>query len=331
MEGKKPLVTIVTITFNLIKAGREKSFRQCVESIHNQTYENIEHIIIDGASNDGTVDLIKEFADKGWIKYVSEKDEGIYDAMNKGIKLAQGKYIAFLNSDDYYHGRNGVEVSVKALEKSGADFSYAPAIILNEEEGREWVVYPNTMEVFLSYPPFNHQTMFTKRSVMMEEGMFNTEFKIAGDLDFILRIFLKKYKGVAVEEIFTTYRLAGVSSKQATLSESEAVKIIYNHYKNIYPITIEDCWEIRKTRKLPAPLIKKLKQFRPYFDYGDYLNSINFKSKSRLFFLKWYSKWKFMLFSPNKFIKKYFDLLAHSRLRQPARRIYYLVRGKKLK
>jgi len=82
----KPTVTVVTITYNLINAGRKEFFRQCVESVHNQTYENIEHIVIDGASTDGTLDLIKEYADKGWFTYYSEKDTGVYEAMNLKIK-----------------------------------------------------------------------------------------------------------------------------------------------------------------------------------------------------------------------------------------------------
>lgn len=114
---KQPLITIVTITYNLIKAGREQTFRQCVESVHNQTYKNIEHIIIDGASNDGSLDLIKEYEDKGWIKCYSEPDKGIFDAMNKGIRLAKGVYVNFLNTDDYFHDINGVENSVKKVNR----------------------------------------------------------------------------------------------------------------------------------------------------------------------------------------------------------------------
>ena len=97
-----PVVTIITITYNLIKDGREAYFRECVESVHNQCYGNFEHIIIDGASDDGTIDLLNEYAQKGWIKYYSEPDNGIYNAMNKGIEKANGKYIVFLNSDDYF-------------------------------------------------------------------------------------------------------------------------------------------------------------------------------------------------------------------------------------
>ena len=105
MTQKLPKVTVVTATYNLIKDGREKFFRQCVESIHNQTYKNIEHLVIDGASKDGTIDLIKEYADKGWIKYVSEPDKGMCDAMNKGIKIATGEYVAILN---LYSRRNRI-------------------------------------------------------------------------------------------------------------------------------------------------------------------------------------------------------------------------------
>ena len=92
-------VTVVTITYNLIKSGRSKFFKQCIDSIYSQTYGSIEHIIIDGNSNDGTLEMLKKEAPKSLI--YSEPDEGIYDAFNKGIKKASGKYIAFLNPYDY--------------------------------------------------------------------------------------------------------------------------------------------------------------------------------------------------------------------------------------
>ena len=94
----QPLVSIITVTRNLIDAGRKDFFRQCVESVRMQDYPNIEHLIIDGASTDGTVDLLKEMN----VNYISEPDAGIYTAINKGISLSEGKYVAFLNSDDFY-------------------------------------------------------------------------------------------------------------------------------------------------------------------------------------------------------------------------------------
>lgn len=97
-----PLVTVITVTYNLIKGKREKFIIQCLESVHNQRYSNIEHIVIDGASDDGTLPLLKKYESLGWIKLFSEPDTGIYDAMNKGILKANGKYVSILNSDDFF-------------------------------------------------------------------------------------------------------------------------------------------------------------------------------------------------------------------------------------
>lgn len=101
-ESSIPLVTVITATYNLIKSKREKFIIQCLESVHNQHYSNIEHIVIDGASDDGTLPLLKKYESLGWIKLFSEPDTGIYDAMNKGILKANGKYVSILNSDDFF-------------------------------------------------------------------------------------------------------------------------------------------------------------------------------------------------------------------------------------
>lgn len=118
----QPKVTIVTVVYNLIKADRRNYFIECLESVHKQTYSNIEHLVIDGASNDGTLEILKEYANMGWIKYISEPDTGIYNAMNKGILKAQGKYIVFLNSDDFFHNNKFVGANVKVLEKKSGRF-----------------------------------------------------------------------------------------------------------------------------------------------------------------------------------------------------------------
>lgn len=211
-DNNRPLVTIVTVTFNLIKSGREKYFRQCLASVHNQTYENIEHIIIDGASNDGTVALIEEYAKKGWVKYISEPDSGIYEAMNKGIKLARGKYIAFLNSDDFYHVKDAVKLSVMALEKNNADFSYAKFLMIDEEKNKkevtEWGI-----EKFLYMMPFGHPTMFTKTEIIKKEDGFDQKFKVAADYDLVIRLILSDYKGIFLDKSIVSYRYGGVCCK----------------------------------------------------------------------------------------------------------------------
>lgn len=263
---EKPLVTIITITFNLIKVGREKTFRQCVKSVHNQTYKNIEHIIIDGASSDGSLKIIKEYADKGWIKYISEPDNGIYDAMNKGIKMARGKYIAFLNSDDFYHNINAVKLSVEALEKNDADFSYANYVLINEKRKKE--VIKGEIEKFLYTMPFGHPTMFTKLSVIREMGGFNETYKLPADYDLIIRLILKDYKSIYINKHIASYRLGGLGT---AIDHSDEITSIYvNNYSSFYNFKNNDqAKKIMYELKLPEGFIAK---FKEYADGKNYEN-----------------------------------------------------------
>lgn len=288
MAKEKPLVTIVTITFNLIKGGREKTFRQCLESVHNQTYRNIEHIIIDGASRDGTVNLIEEYAGKGWIKYISEPDTGIYDAMNKGIKLSKGKYVAFLNSDDFYHNKTGVEKSVKMLEESGADFSYAPAVLLSSDgsvvTNDHPHIFPKISNTFNTMP-FCHQTMFTKRETLSVEGMFDTYYKSAADYDLVIRLCLKKYQSVFINEAIVTYRFGGISDINQRQSVEEVARLHFRNYSKLVSITKEDCKKIyyADCSKIPSSLVEVLKNYGPYFDYDDFIKARRQNADSRFF------------------------------------------------
>lgn len=339
-KEKKPLVTIITITFDLIRNGRENFFRQCLESVRNQTYENIEHIVVDGASSDGTLNLIKEYANKGWIRYISEPDTGIYDAMNKGVKMAKGDYISFLNSDDYYHSNAGVESSIKALEESGADFSYAPVKMLNEDGTILDYDHPHRSpkisNVFFVMP-FCHQTMFTKRSVIVKENMFDANFKSAGDYDFVLRLCLKKYKSIFVEDAFVTFRFGGISDANRKQSIEEVSRAYFKNYNKMVPITKKECEKIycHDYDNFPLKLAKKLKNFYPYFNYGEYLQTAKtsgrLKRKIKGYSNELQSKILFALLNPKKFIKKYSNFIIHGKLRKPARKIWYAVRFKKIR
>lgn len=252
---ENPKVTVVTITYNLLKAGREKTFRQCLESVHNQTYKNIEHIIIDGASTDGTLDLIKEYEDKGWVKCYSEPDKGIYDAMNKGIDKASGEYIAFLNSDDFWHDSRGVEESVKALVENNADFSYAVCNFLNQKEDIQSVEIPQ-INIFYLKMPFCHQTMFTKREKILELGKFNLAYKSASDYDFIIRLILSGAKGVEVPLNFTSFRLTGYSNVQANISKAETSLIHIKMFEK-YGFSSKDS-ELCSKARINEDFIKKM-------------------------------------------------------------------------
>ena len=324
MNRQKPLITIVTITLNIIKTDREKYFRQCLESVHNQTYQNIEHIVIDGASKDGTENLLKEYFEKGWIKYISEPDSGIYDAMNKGVRLAKGKYIAFLSSDDYYHSNKGVEETVEEIEKYKADFSFAPARMLNENESVINYSHPHcapriSQAFFLM--PFCHQTMFTKKTVMIAENMFDTNYKSAGDYDFVIRLCLKKYKSIFVKKSFVTFRFGGESDKNQKLSKDEISKSYFNNYNKLIPITKKECEKIycsdydnsplRYYPSVPLKLAKILSNYTPYFNYEEYLQ--NKKSNKKL----------------KRKVINHYNKLRYGKISQPVRKVYRLLGLKK--
>jgi glycosyltransferase involved in cell wall biosynthesis len=205
-----PKVVILTVTRNLINVGRRDFFRQCVESVHNQTYENIEHIIIDGASTDGTLDIIKMYADKGWLTFYSEKDTGIYQAMNKGIDKANGVYINFLNSDDFFNHPDGIKISLQHLFETNADYSFAECLFINSR-GEYLGIYQPVIESFLFRMPFCHQTMLIKKETMLTLNKFDESFNSAADFDFVLRLCLSGAKFVEVPSNFVSFRSGGIS------------------------------------------------------------------------------------------------------------------------
>ncbi len=224
----KPLVTIITATYNIIKNNRKEYFLKTIESVKKQTYQNIEHIIIDGGSDDGTIELIKNTG----LKYISEPDNGIYDAFNKGIKISKGKYINFLNSDDFFNNIDAVKISVEKLEKTNSDFSFAKADFVDKTGKFLRYFEPNIYDVF-SKMPFCHQTMFVKTDVIKNERLFDLTFKSASDYDLIIRLMIKKYKYCEIKDNIVSFRIDGESLTNVRISISEQLSIfkkIYSHY-----------------------------------------------------------------------------------------------------
>ncbi len=247
-------VSVISVVFNLIQANRVETFHQMLESIHQQTYPDIEHIIIDGASTDGTIELLEKYAQKGWIKYISEPDQGIYDAMNKGAQLSKGEIITFLNSDDYFHNSKAIELAVNALSK-GYDFCYAPVINLNEEQ-KEQKIGKIKLERLLRNMPFPHPGMFLVKEVFKKLEGFDKKFKLIGDYDLILRLYLQNYHGIAIKETLATFRRGGLTDQKEELHHEEKVYLYRKNYSQFCPNA--DFEKIEKTYIFPFSLLKKL-------------------------------------------------------------------------
>lgn len=204
-------ISIITVVWN-----NKDTIEDAINSVLNQTYENIEYIIIDGASNDGTVEIIKGYLDK-ITKFVSEKDKGIYDAMNKGVDLATGDVIAFLHSDDIYSGDNIVELVVKEFERGNLDGVYGDLVYTPKSNTQKVLRYWKSKDFDSSllkkgWMPA-HPTLFLKRDIYKKYGKFDLDFKIAADYDFMLRILSDDIKVKYLPKVLYKMRIGGESNK----------------------------------------------------------------------------------------------------------------------
>lgn len=213
----EPLITIITVTKDIIKNKRKDFLVQNFESIHNQTYKNIEHLIIDGASTDGTVDLLKEYAAKGWIRYISEPDNGIFDAMNKGHKKAKGLYVMVLNSDDWYASNTIIEEMKNEIEENQADYVFGDQNLLSEEQNKIKVKLKKAVPYqFWQTMPFNHPTIMIKNDIVKELGYYQTDFGTVEDYRFVIKLILNDCKGIYLPKAIVNFRLGGASFDEKT-------------------------------------------------------------------------------------------------------------------
>lgn len=220
---KKPLITIITATYNLIKSGRKDYIIQNIMSVHNQSNKEIEHIIIDGASNDGTLELLKPYYEKGWIQLFSEPDNGIYDAMNKGIKKAKGEYIIILNSDDYLEG-DVLSSIFEDKDITKYDCIFCGVNIINNKTGEKiktkFPLY--TYNSDFSYRLFNEvltQGQIIKKNVYKDLKYYDTSYKIVADWNFFIKLLdNKNYCIKTCYSALSCFRLGGISDSQDSIA-----------------------------------------------------------------------------------------------------------------
>ena len=198
-------ISIITVTKN-----SEKFLEDCILSVHNQSYKNYEHIIIDGNSTDNTVNIIKKHEEK--IAYwMSESDEGLYDAMNKGIKKSTGDIIGILNSDDIYYDQALKIVNNYFNKKKNLDFLFGSVYKYKLMHGYN----PRKIKWSFGFYTTHSVGFFIKRESQLKVGFYNLKYKNSSDYDLFYRMILKfKMKGVATEkdEIFGEFRKGGFSS-----------------------------------------------------------------------------------------------------------------------
>jgi glycosyltransferase involved in cell wall biosynthesis len=224
---KKIKISVVTVVYN-----GEKYLEETIQSVLNQTYPNIEYIIIDGGSTDGTVDIIKKYEDK--IDYwISEPDRGIYDAMNKGIRIASGEYIGILNADDWYEVDTLERVVYAISNNRDIDIFYG--LIRFIKDNKEFrIECQNHNFIFDKMIP--HPTCFIKKDTYKKLNYYDISYKVASDYDFLIRAKISNYKFYQITEVLTNFRIGGISSSTKigaieSLKIKRKYKLIdYRHY-----------------------------------------------------------------------------------------------------
>jgi glycosyltransferase involved in cell wall biosynthesis len=208
-----PLITVVTVVRN-----GEKTLEQTMLSVINQTYANVGYIVVDGASTDGTLDIIRKYEDR--IDYwMSDPDEGIYYAMNKGIDLATGDYIVLLNSDDWFEG-DVCQIVVNEISKQKYMMYYAIARVF-DSDGNVIYLHGSTIN-YISKQSIAHQTCFISKEIYQKEK-YSLYYKSASDYDFFSRMASKHIDSKFIEKIFVNYRLNGMSD--SIFGQLETIKI----------------------------------------------------------------------------------------------------------
>lgn len=209
---QNPRISIITVAFNSVK-----TIKDTIYSIISQDYNNIEYLIIDGGSTDGTIDIVNQYSND--IQYViSEPDNGIYDAMNKGIKAATGDIIGILNSDDFFSNNQVISNVVKMFSTSRCDCLYGDLVYIKPRNLKKVVRYWKSG--FFSISKLEngwmlpHPTFFVQKRIYDKYGLYNINLKTAADYEMILRLLYKNRLKVAyIPEVMVKMRLGGESNK----------------------------------------------------------------------------------------------------------------------
>ena len=228
-------ITVITVTYNAAS-----TIEDTIKSVISQDYADIDYVIVDGASTDATVEMIRQYAEKdNRIRYVSEPDNGLYDAMNKGTRMAEGDYIHFLNSGDRYHD-NKVLSDIAGYLGKEADIVYGNIVYINHDGSecvRTYSQFCSGLFYYLLGDCINHQAMFASKKCF-DDNSFDTSYRISADREWMIR--QKKAGKVyrAVDRLICCYSLDedSVSVKNEKLSWQENGMIVRKHLRAGYPL-----------------------------------------------------------------------------------------------
>ena len=231
MKKSNPRVSIITVVLN-----DAKTIENAIKSVFMQSYENIEYIVIDGLSTDGTQEIIEKNS-AGIACYISERDSGIYYAMNKGIQNATGDIIGILNADDWYE-KDAVEEAVSFFVNNPETMVVGGRSRQHDSDGRTTISNIFPMDVVWKHMPFPHPASFVRKDVYDKYGLYDTSYRICADYDFVFRLYANNVKVEMADSVWVNFRLGGASTSDyiRTAQESNDIRIKYGE---LYPDLID--------------------------------------------------------------------------------------------
>ncbi len=246
-------ISIITATYN-----SEATLRDTMESILRQTWQGYEYIVVDGASTDGTLDIIKEYEPRfeGKMKYVSEPDRGIYDAMNKGFSMATGDIIGILNSDDFYTSVDVLQTIAGNFLLGEQDAVYADIHYVKSDDVTKCVRYYSSSVFRRPLMRFGlmpaHPSFYCSKSIYEKYGCFDTSYSIAADFENLLRlIFIHRIKIKYIKKDFVTMRTggvstAGISSRKKIMQEHLRALRAHGVHSNIFLLSLRYIYKLHE-------------------------------------------------------------------------------------
>lgn len=210
--------SVITVCLNSVN-----TLEKTIQSVILQENVELEFIIIDGGSRDGTLDLIKKYGKK-ITKWISEPDKGLYDAMNKGVHMATGDVISFLNSNDWYEV-NIFPLIESVFSQSGCDMVAARQALIGDQGIVGYSVKERAAEDIYVDMIYSHPALFAKRSLFLEHGCFDLQYKICADYDWTLRMYIQGAKIKSVDFVTTNFSLGGLSSGRMCIEERKEISL----------------------------------------------------------------------------------------------------------
>jgi glycosyltransferase involved in cell wall biosynthesis len=256
-----PLVSVLTVVLN-----GAAHIRECIESVLDQTYPNVEYVVIDGGSTDGTLDIIREYDDR--ITYwQSGRDKGIYDAMNQGLQHVAGSIIGIVGSDDALYPDAAESVVAAFVASPQVAYTYGAVDLVRPSGEIFGSTLPIEQAVFEKDPyedmPFNHLSLFVRAEVYETVGHFDTTYPVRADWDFVLRMLSHGYAGVRLDTVIGRYRAGGTSDAIDTCFETRRLMLAHNvpwlRIERRFLSSLVKFWVVSA---LPARVVRRLTRLK---------------------------------------------------------------------